>query len=64
LLKKVNGLMTAMIRRGLLLPSLLASYSHSNKDIAKTIEIIHEALPIYKKALEEGIEKYLTGRSV
>ena len=56
--------MTAMIRRGLLLPSLLASYSHSNKDIAKTIEIIHEALPIYKKALEEGIEKYLTGRSV
>ena len=52
------------IRRGLLLPSLLVSYSHSDKDIDKTIEIIHEALLIYKNALVEGPEKYLTGRSV
>jgi glutamate-1-semialdehyde 2,1-aminomutase len=52
------------IRRGLLLPSLLVSYSHSDNDIDKTIEIIHEALLVYKNALVEGIEKYLTGRSV
>jgi glutamate-1-semialdehyde 2,1-aminomutase len=52
------------IRRGLLLPSLIVSYSHSNEDIDRTVEIIHEALLIYKKALGEGIEKYLTGRSV
>jgi len=52
------------IRRGLLLPSLIVSYSHSNEDIDTTIEIIHEALLVYKKALEEGIEKYLAGRPV
>ena len=52
------------IRRGLLLPSLIVSYSHTNADIDRTIEVIHEALLVYKKALAEGIEKYLTGRSV
>jgi glutamate-1-semialdehyde 2,1-aminomutase len=52
------------MKRGLLLPSLIVSYSHTDKDIDQTIEIIHEALIIYKKALSEGIEKYLTGQSV
>ena len=52
------------MKRGLLLPSLIVSYSHTNKDIDQTIEVIHEALIIYKKALSEGIEKYLTGQSV
>jgi glutamate-1-semialdehyde 2,1-aminomutase len=52
------------MKRGLLLPSLIVSYSHTDKDIDLTIEIIHEALIIYKKALNEGIEKYLTGQPV
>lgn len=52
------------IRRGLIAPSLIVSFSHKNADIDRTIEIIYEALIIYKKALNEGIEKYLAGRPV
>lgn len=52
------------LKRGLLMPSSIVSYSHSDADIAETIDKIHEALVIYKKALNEGIEKYLHGRSI
>jgi len=50
------------MKRGLLMPSTVVSYSHSDKDISETIEKIHDALVIYKKALNEGVEKYLEGR--
>lgn len=52
------------IKRGILAPSLIVSYSHTDADIDKTIEVVHEALYIYRKALDEGVEKYLVGRSV
>jgi len=52
------------IKRGILAPSLIVSYSHSDQDIERTVGAIHDALEIYRKALEEGVEKYLVGRSV
>jgi len=52
------------IKRGLLMPSLVVSFSHSDADIDRTIEGIAEALEVYRKALEEGVEKYLAGRPV
>ena len=52
------------MKRGLLMPSSIVSYSHSDEDIKTTVEKIHEALIVYKKALDEGIEKYLEGRNV
>lgn len=52
------------IRRGLLAPSLIVSYSHGDAEIDQIAEIIHEALHVYRKALDEGIEKYLEGRPV
>ena len=52
------------IKRGILAPSLIVSYSHTDADIDKTIEVVHEALYIYRKALDEGVEKYLIGRPV
>ncbi len=52
------------MKRGLLMPSLILSYSHSDKDIEETVIKISEALMVYKKALNEGIDKYLVGRSV
>ncbi|MGZ3721162.1 MAG: glutamate-1-semialdehyde 2,1-aminomutase, partial [Bdellovibrionota bacterium] len=52
------------MRRGLLMPSSIVSYSHSDKDIEQTIERIAEALIVYKRALNEGIEKYLVGEPV
>ena len=52
------------IKRGILAPSLIVSYSHHESDVDKTIEVIDESLSIYKMALEEGVQKYLVGRPV
>ncbi|OGD32793.1 MAG: glutamate-1-semialdehyde 2,1-aminomutase [Candidatus Aminicenantes bacterium RBG_19FT_COMBO_58_17] len=52
------------MKLGLLMPSSIVSYSHSDKDIEQTVERISEALVVYKKALDEGIEKYLLGDPV
>jgi glutamate-1-semialdehyde 2,1-aminomutase len=52
------------IRRGVIAPAFVVSYSHSDSDIDRTIEIVGEALSIYRKALSEGIDKYLEGRAV
>jgi glutamate-1-semialdehyde 2,1-aminomutase len=52
------------IKRGLLMPSLVVSFSHTDSDIDRTVAGIAEALEVYKKALEEGVERYLEGRPV
>jgi glutamate-1-semialdehyde 2,1-aminomutase len=57
-------LLQEIIKRGILAPSLTVSYSHTDIDIDKTVEAFHEAFHIYRKALDEGVEKYLMGRSV
>jgi len=56
--------MQELIRRGIIAPSFVVSYSHSDTDIQHTAEAVHEALAIYRKALDEGVEKYLEGRPV
>ena len=53
-----------IIKRGILAPSLIVSYSHTDEDIEKTIEAFHEALQTYKLALENGVDKFLVGPSV
>jgi len=53
-----------LIKRGILAPSLIVSYSHTDEDIDKTIEAVHDSLYIYRKALNEGIENYLIGKPV
>jgi len=50
------------IKRGLIMPSLVVSYSHGDKDIDLTIDAIDNALHVYRKALDEGVEHYLVGR--
>jgi glutamate-1-semialdehyde 2,1-aminomutase len=52
------------IKRGLLMPSLVVSFSHTDEDIDRTIQAIGEALYVYRRALDEGVDKYLIGRSV
>ncbi len=56
--------MQEMIRRGVIAPSFVVSFSHSDAEIRRTAEAAHEALAIYRKALDEGVEKYLQGRPV
>jgi glutamate-1-semialdehyde 2,1-aminomutase len=53
-----------IIKRGIIAPSLVVSFSHRDEDIQQTVEAIAEALTVYCRALEEGVEKYLIGRSV
>lgn len=52
------------LKRGMIMPSLVVSYSHTDDDIDRSVEAIAEALVIYRKALDEGVEKYLVGRPV
>jgi glutamate-1-semialdehyde 2,1-aminomutase len=52
------------MRQGLLMPSLVVSYSHSDADIQRTVDGVAAALQVYRRALEEGIDRYLEGRPV
>lgn len=56
--------MQEMIKRGVIAPSFVVSYSHSEADIDHTLHAISEALVIYRQALEQGIDDYLDGRPV
>jgi len=50
------------IRNGVLMPSLVVSYSHSDADVDRTVDAMDKALAIYKRALTDGAENYLVGR--
>jgi len=52
------------IQRGLIMPSLVVSFAHSDADIDYTIAAVGEALGVYRQALNKGIEHYLIGRPV
>jgi glutamate-1-semialdehyde 2,1-aminomutase len=52
------------IKRGVIAPSLVVSYAHQDDDIDRTVDVVAEALQVYARALDEGVEKYLIGRPV
>ncbi|GEM_PF-1514936 len=53
--------MQELIRRGVLGPSFVVSYSHSDADIDQTIAAIDGAVGVYARAMEEGAGRYLIG---
>ena len=53
-----------MIRNGVIAPSFVVSYAHSEADIDRTLSAVDDSLAVYRKALEEGVERYLEGRPV
>ena len=53
-----------MLQRGVITPSLVVSFSHTDQDIDQTVEAVFESLTVYRKALDEGVDKYLIGRPV
>lgn len=53
-----------LIRGGILAPSFVVSFSHSDEDIDRTIDVVDRALGVYAKALQGGVRKYLVGHSV
>ncbi|MDU0369170.1 glutamate-1-semialdehyde 2,1-aminomutase [Hymenobacter endophyticus] len=50
------------MRRGLICPSFITNYSMTNAIIDQTVDRLHEVVQIYRRALDEGVEKYLAGR--
>jgi glutamate-1-semialdehyde 2,1-aminomutase len=50
-----------IIKRGVIGPSWVVSYSHTDADIDRTIEAVDGALAVYAQALSEGVEKLLVG---
>jgi glutamate-1-semialdehyde 2,1-aminomutase len=52
------------LKRGILMPSLVVSFAHTDDDIDRTIEAVGEALAVYRRALDGGIERFLQGRPV
>jgi glutamate-1-semialdehyde 2,1-aminomutase len=53
--------MQEMIRRGVIAPSFVVSFSHTDADIEQTAEAVYDAHVVYRKALDEGIDRYLQG---
>jgi len=53
-----------LLARGVLAPSFVLSYAHSDADIDRTVEAIDGALSVYARAASDGIDKHLRGRPV
>lgn len=56
--------MQELIRGRVLASSFVVSYSHSDDDIDRTIEVVDAALAVYVNAISNGVDGYLEGRSV
>jgi len=52
------------IARGLLMPSLVVNLGHGEEEVRRTIDGVSGALEVYRRALDEGIERHLVGRPV
>ncbi|HEX5656262.1 MAG TPA: glutamate-1-semialdehyde 2,1-aminomutase [Polyangiales bacterium] len=50
------------LRRGVLMPSLVVSYSHRDEDIDRTVDVVDQALAVYARALSDGVQGLLEGR--
>jgi glutamate-1-semialdehyde 2,1-aminomutase len=50
-----------MIRNGVIMPWIALSYRHGEEELAVTERALAHSFAIYRRALEEGVEKYLEG---
>jgi len=54
-----------LIRRGILAPSFVVSFSHTDDDVDRTIEAVGESLSVYRQALDAGsVDRHLVGPPV
>jgi glutamate-1-semialdehyde 2,1-aminomutase len=49
------------IARGVLMPSLVVSYSHTAEDVDRTVDAVRGALTVYRQAMDAGAERFLVG---
>ncbi len=53
-----------MIRNGVLMPWIALSWRHGEQELRLTSEALDRALPVYRRALEEGVEGHLVGPAI
>ena len=53
-----------MIRNGVLMPWIALSYRHRDDELQLTAEALDKTFEVYKKALEQGPDKYLEGDTI
>jgi len=53
-----------MIRAGVLMPWIALSLRHGEQELHMTAEALDRALPVYRKAVEEGVDKFLVGPAI
>jgi glutamate-1-semialdehyde 2,1-aminomutase len=53
-----------MIRNGVLMPWIALSYRHGDEELATTERALQQTFTVYKKALQEGADRYLEGPAV
>lgn len=54
-------LLQETLQRGIIAPSLVVSYAHQDTDIDRTIEAFDGAMPVYARALSDGVGRFLVG---
>lgn len=50
-----------MIRHGVLMPWIALSWSHGDAELAMTEAAVDKTFAVYRRALEDGVDKYLEG---
>ena len=53
-----------MIKNGVLMPWIALSYRHGTEELAITERALDATFSVYRKALDEGVEKYLDGPAI
>jgi aminotransferase len=53
-----------MIKNGVLIPWVALSYAHGENELAKTKNALEKTFEVYRKAVDEGYEKYLVGSPI
>jgi glutamate-1-semialdehyde 2,1-aminomutase len=56
--------MEQLIAEGIVGPSFVISAAHDDAAVDRTIEAVAKVLPLYARALEDGPERHMRGRSV
>jgi glutamate-1-semialdehyde 2,1-aminomutase len=53
-----------LIKNGVMMPYIALSQSHGEEELEMTLNAVRKSLIVYKKALEEGVRRYLHGPSI
>ena len=53
-----------MVKNGVLMPWIALCYRHGEEELIHTAVALDKALPVYRAALEKGVEHYLVGAAI